>query len=167
MGLFGELHAIAQDPEGGSLQWLGLWAPGPMYAVASDFACMVSPAMFDRYLVSDIETLCEHLDYTLFHLDGPEALPHLDRLLAIPRLGGIQWTPGAGNPPTCEWLPMLRKVQAAGKRLHVHDTPENAERILRGLRPEGLYLQTWAPDEACARELLQKATAWAAGPRQS
>jgi hypothetical protein len=61
---------------------------------------------------------------------------------------------------------MLRRVQAAGKCLHVHDSLANAERILRGLRPEGLFFHTWAPDEKAAEELLRNGAAWAAGPRQ-
>ena len=165
--LYDELHAMTRDPEGGGVMWLALWAPGSMYNVASDFGCMVSPTMFDRFIAPEIETLCRHLDHSLYHLDGPDATRHLDRLLAIPELGGIQWTPGAGVPQAAEWLPMLRRIQDAGKRLHVHEAFENAERVLRGLGPEGLFLQTHAPSEAAARELLENATAWAAGPRQS
>ncbi|MBM3501341.1 MAG: hypothetical protein FJX74_22030 [Armatimonadetes bacterium] len=165
--LFDELYSLTRDPLGGSLQWLALWAPGTMYNIASDFSCMVSPAMFDRFIAPELEALCRHLDFSLYHLDGPDAARHLDRLLAIPELGGIQWTPGAGVPQAAEWLPMLRSIQARGKRLHVHEAFENAERVLRGLKPEGLFLQTHAPTEAAALELLEKATAWAAGPRQS
>jgi len=161
-----ELRAIAAGPVGGSVQWLSAWAPGRMYTVASDFSCMISPAMFERFIVPELSKLCRFLDSSLYHLDGPEALQHLDRLLAIPELDGIQWTPGAGNPPSVEWLPMLRRVQAAGKCLHVHDSLGNAERILRSLKPEGLFFQTSAPDEETARDLLRKAATWASGPRQ-
>jgi len=160
------LVAIAWEPFGGSSQWLGLWAPGRMYTLQSDFSCMVSLAMFDRSIGPELEGLSRFLDFSLYHLDGPNALQHLDRLLAIPELNGIQWTPGAGVPPSVEWLPMLRKVQAAGKCLHVHDSLENAERILRALKPEGLFFQTSAPEEETAEELLRKATEWAAGPRE-
>lgn len=161
-----ELYEIAAGPFGGSIQWLGLWGPGRMYNIQSDFCCMVSPRMFDRFIAPELEKLCRFLDNSLYHLDGPGALQHLDRLLAIPELDGIQWTPGAGQAPSVGWLPMLRKVQAAGKCLHIHDSIENAETILRALKPEGVFLQTSAPSQEAAEGLLQKATVWAAGPRQ-
>ncbi len=161
-----ELHAMTSGPFGGSIQWLALWGPGRMYNIQSDLCCMVSPGMFDRFIAPELEKLCRFLDNSLYHLDGPCALQHLDRLLAIRELDGIQWTPGAGAPTSVEWLPLLQKVQAAGKCVHVHDSLENAERILRTLRPEGLFFQTSAPTQEAAGELLRKATAWAAGPRQ-
>jgi hypothetical protein len=162
---FDELYAITSGPFGGSIQWLALWGPGRMYNIQSDFCCMVSPEMFERFIAPELEKLCRFLDSSLYHLDGPGALQHLDRLLAIPELDGIQWTPGAGVAPSVGWLPMLEKVQKAGKCLHIHDAIENAERILRTLKPEGVFLQTSAPTEKAARELLERATAWAAGPR--
>lgn len=40
---------------------------------------------------------------------------HVDALLALPKLDGIQWIPGAGAPPVSEWIPLLEHIQAAGK----------------------------------------------------
>jgi hypothetical protein len=162
---FDELWAITREHAEGCVMWLGLWAPGRMYNIQSDFCCMVSPAMFEWFIAPELETLCRFLDHSLYHLDGPDALKHLDRLLAIPELGGIQWTPGAGHPPTVEWLPMLKKVQAAGKRLHLHGPISDAERLLRALRPEGVVFHTAASTEEEARDLLRQARVWAAGPR--
>jgi hypothetical protein len=36
-----------------------------------------------------------HVERTIYHLDGPGALRHLDRLLAIPELDCAQWIQGA------------------------------------------------------------------------
>jgi len=163
---YDELLAITRRCGDGSAQWLGVWAPGKMYNIQSDMCCMISPPMFEEFVAPELEALCAFLDQSLYHLDGPGALHHLDRLLAIPRLGGIQWTPGAGVPPSVEWLDLLRRCQAAGKRLHVHDSAAHAEKIIRSLSPKGLFLSLGGVgSQEEAEDLLHLACDWAAGPR--
>jgi len=145
----------------GAACWLGAWAPGLTYNIQCDFCCMISPRHFDEFVAPELEALCSWLDHVTYHLDGPGALQHLDRLLAMPNLDGIQWTPGAGAPSAVAWLPMLRKVQKAGKILHLHDDIANAETILRELSPKGLMLAVGGcPSEEDARDLLEKAKIW-------
>ncbi len=43
----------------------------------SDFAYMLSPSMFERFVLPDLETICNHLDYGFYHLDGKNQIPHL------------------------------------------------------------------------------------------
>ena len=80
------------------------------------------------------------LDTCIFHLDGPDAARHLDALLEIEEIDAIQWVPGDGKPPARAWLPMLSKVQRAGKGLWVSAPPEDVHAILEELRPEGLMI---------------------------
>ena len=80
------------------------------------------------------------LDTSIFHLDGPAAIRHLDTLLEIEELNAIQWVPGDGNPPAKAWLAMLKKIQSAGKCLWVSAPPEDVSTILEELRPEGLMI---------------------------
>jgi len=146
----------------GTSCWLGVWAPGRTYNIQCDFSCMISPAHFNEFVAPELEALCSWLDHVTYHLDGPGALQHLDRLLAMPDLDGIQWTPGAGAPSAVHWLPMLKKVQQAGKILHLHDDMANAETILRELSPRGLMLSvSGCRSEAEARQLLGQAKRWA------
>jgi len=151
---------IHQHLEGASC-WLGVWAPGRTYNIQCDFSCMISPAHFDEFVAPELEALCSWLDHVTYHLDGPGALQHLDRLLAMPDLDGIQWTPGAGQPSAVAWLPMLKKIQKAGKILHLHDDIANVETICRELSPQGLMISvSGCRSEADARELLRKARQW-------
>ncbi len=163
---YNELYQMVKRNDEGSIQWLGIWAPGKMYNVQSDISCVISPAMFEHFVLPELEILLANLDFALYHLDGPGAIKHLDRLLAIPTLKGIQWTPGEGQPPVSEWIPMYRRIQKAGKLLHLHGEARHAERILRALKPEGLMYVTWCDTQAEAEELIRKAETWAAGPRQ-
>lgn len=158
-----ELFRLANGHELGSIQCLEVWGPGRMSHMQSDMSCMISPEMFEWFVAPDVEALCEFLDQPMYHLDGPCALQHLDRLLAIPTLGAIQWVPGAGAPSAADWIPMLQKIQAAGKRLDLHEGPENVERLVRQLKPEGLLIHTGTRTEAEARDLLRLAEGWWTG----
>jgi hypothetical protein len=156
-----EQERIVRRRLDGASCWLGVWAPGRTYNIQCDFSCMISPAHFDEFVAPELEALCAWLDYVTYHLDGPGALQHLERLLAMPRLHGIQWTPGAGQPSAASWLPMLEKIQKAGKILHLHDDIANVETICRELSPRGLMLSvSGCGSEAEARELLRKARQW-------
>jgi len=99
------------------------------------------------------------LDYTIYHLDGPKAIPHLDHLLSIPELDGIQWTLGEGNPSvdSSKWFPLYRKIQKSGKRLVLLGASrKRVKPLLKILRPDGLLIRTWCPTENEARDLLDE-----------
>ena len=81
----------------GTTPWAPIWSEGRCYMLQCDFGYMISPAMFERFVIPDLTTCCAHLDHGFYHLDGPGQIPHVDLLLEMPRLRGIQWIPGAGN----------------------------------------------------------------------
>ena len=87
--------------------WGPCWSPRRGYLLQSDFSYMISPQPFKRYVLPDLSACCEALDYAFYHLDGKGQLPHLDMLLALERLRGIQWVPGDGQPQAEHWLPLL------------------------------------------------------------
>ena len=80
------------------------------------------------------------LDTSVFHLDGPGAVRHVDALLEIDALDAIQWVPGAGNPTAVAWLPMLRRIQSAGRSLYITAPAEEVAEILESLSPRGLMI---------------------------
>jgi hypothetical protein len=114
----------------------------------------------DLGMGADLVAHCDWLDYAVYHLDGPGAVPHLDLLLEIPSLRAIQWTPGAGQPPMPHWLPMLRRIQSAGKGLFLYTWPEELDALMDGLKPEGVILNLWAGSPAEADALVDKVAAW-------
>jgi hypothetical protein len=77
------------------------------------------------------------LDYAFYHLDGKGEIKHLDMLLSIERLRGIQWIPGDGQPAPHEWLPLLKRIRDGGKLCQVFVTPEGARTIVRNLGGRG------------------------------
>ncbi|MGH7145701.1 MAG: hypothetical protein ACREJ2_16450 [Planctomycetota bacterium] len=142
--------------------WLPAFAPGRYYVPSNDFSCMVSPQMFERFFAAEIEREVAWLDRSIYHLDGPQALPHLDRLLAMPRLDAIQFVYGAGAGPASRWLDVYRKIQAAGKSLHVYVDPEDLGAFIGGIAPPGVLISTHAESEEHAAALLAQVEKWTA-----
>lgn len=149
----------------------GTWGPafsrGTMYYVSCDFICMISPEMFAETILPAIEWEINQLDHSIFHLDGPGALMHLDALLAIPSLDAIQWTYGAGAGRAADWVEVYRRCQAAGKGIEVNVVDlADAREVLEHLAPEGVSLSvggSYSPAEA--ESFLADLCRWAAGKR--
>jgi len=158
--LYEELHAIIQTRMEGSACWQQIWSPGRTYTLQSDFSCMISAPMYRDYVLPEAQRMAKWLDNSIYHLDGPGAIQHLDMLLEIPELHGIQWVPGAGAPPPREWPELLRHVQAKGRALNIHVHPNDIEELLGVISPNGLLIDTncSSPDEA--RDLLKRAETW-------
>jgi 5-methyltetrahydrofolate--homocysteine methyltransferase len=117
--------------------WGPLWSPSAGYMLQSDFSYMISPQMFERFVLPDLAACCAQMDYAFYHLDGKGQIPHLDMLLSLPRLRGIQWVQGDGNPPAQEWLPLLKRIRDGGKLCQVTVSPEGALTIMRALGGKG------------------------------
>ena len=81
----------------GTSCWTPIWSTGRTYMLQCDF-CMISPRMFERFVLPDLTEICDHLDHGFYHLDGKGEIPHLDLLLSIERLRGVQSIPGDGQP---------------------------------------------------------------------
>ena len=68
-----------------------------------DFCYMIGPEQFKKFVLPELAVSCKKLTNPFYHLDGPGQLPHLDYLLSIPELKGIQCVPGDGSPHDGPW----------------------------------------------------------------
>jgi len=139
MQYYDQLFHLTKGKKWGTSGWSPLWAPGKLYMLQSDFSYMISPRMFKRFVMSDLTACCDFLEYPFYHLDGVGQLNHLDQILSIPNLRGIQWIPGAGQPEPEEWLDVLKKIRAAGKLCQVYVTRAGMEKIIAALGCPGFY----------------------------
>ncbi|GAB4565008.1 MAG: hypothetical protein Kow0047_15190 [Anaerolineae bacterium] len=155
-------NGIIHQHIGDYMFWMGIWSDRPAIDLQSDISCMISPRLFDEVILPSLEQQTQWVERTIYHLDGPGAIAHLESLLALPRLSGIQWIQGAGAPPTSRWIRLLRRIQAKGKLLVLNCEPWEVETLLTELEPEGLLLNTTCRSEAQARELLANAVRWTA-----
>jgi hypothetical protein len=99
------------------------------------------------------------------HLDGIGNFVHADALCDLPRLDAIQVLPGAGKPSPLHYLPLLKRIQTAGKGLHLGIAADEVETALSELSARGLFISTRCQTEAEARELLKNAEKWSTDGR--
>jgi len=116
-----EINGILQPVNPGYSDWSGIFTDRPSYMLQCDFSYMISPEMFNEFARPELEATCAKLPRSFYHLDGPGALPHLDSLLTIEELDGVQWVPGEGQPDCSHWPAVYQKIHAAGKKIQVID----------------------------------------------
>ena len=103
------------------------------------------------------------MTHNIFHLDGKGMLRHLDRVLEQPEIHAIQWVQGVGGDlPILQWLPVIRKIQAAGKGVVVDLQLDELEPLMSAMRPDGLFL-CLAAEERVQPEILKRLEKWSAG----
>jgi 5-methyltetrahydrofolate--homocysteine methyltransferase len=121
---------------------------GRVAKIQCDFSAMLGPDMFRDFVQPSLRKQCRSLKYSIYHLDGPDAIKHLDALMEIEELDALQWTCGAGKPDgaSTQWYSIYDKVRAAGKSLwimiedgSVQDWADNTQRILDKYGSRGIY----------------------------
>ncbi len=157
---YGRSHRILGEPAQGSTCWFHLWSPGKFYAAQNDFSYSIGPGMFREIFLPVIRRQTEFLDHTVYHVDGVDAFRHVDALCELPRLQALQILPGAGKPSPLHYMDVLRKVQAAGKNLHISIPAAEVRPALEQLSARGLFISTSSRTEDEARALLASAAKW-------
>ncbi len=96
--------------------WTPLFSEKSYYMLQCDFCYMIGPRLFEQFVKPELEATVAKLQNPFYHLDGPGQLKHLDSILTIERLKGVQWIPGAGQPDVTHWPEVYQKILSAGKR---------------------------------------------------
>lgn len=119
---YDRMYRLVRQPDGSmTFGYFMLWSPGKVGLAQCDSSAMFSVEMFDEFVVPFLRLQCEHLDHCMYHVDGAQALRHLDSLLKIEKLDAIEFTPdpkspGGGDP---SWYPLYRRILDAGKSVWV------------------------------------------------
>jgi hypothetical protein len=144
--------------------WTSLIHDGKYYIPSNDFSIMVSKRMFDEVFLPGITRECQFLDRSIYHLDGPGAIRHLDSLLSIQELNAIQFVPGTGNEVYERWIGLYQKIQKAGKGIQVLCSIGDIERVIETLDPHGVFLSvSGVPDRETGLNLIKRLEKWAVG----
>lgn len=156
-GLYAELWPLVRSEitglEGSSDA--GVWSPGKTLFFNCDVSCMVSPAAFENiFLPPLVEAMCT-VDHVFYELDGPGSLKHLETLLSVPEIDAFAWGPGAGHREILQWVPVIRRIQKAGKSVQVSVRPEEVEPLLGAVSAKGLRIATGCATEEQARDLIR------------
>ena len=141
--------------------WLPLFAENQRYYIPSnDFSIMVSNAMYKEFFLPELLAEMEWLDHSIYHLDGPGALRHLDTLLDIDDLDAVQFVYGDGAKPASRWMDVYKRIQVAGKGMHMGVEPWEIDLFMENLAPEGVMMQTSASTSEEADQIIQRISHW-------
>jgi len=159
-----ELAALTEPAGRGTSSWAPMWSRGRTCILETDFAYMIGPDPFARLVVPFVTACCAELDHGFYHLDGKGQIPHLDQLLAIPGLKGVQWIPGSGQPEAADpmWWPLLKRIRDAGKLVQFYSPGDLVLRMAREVPLTGFAIETWAGnpgDQANLVEAIQRENA--------
>lgn len=127
-----------------SVTWMNLPSNQTFNVLACDFAVNISPRHFDEYCMPVLRKEAELFVHNVFHMDGPGVAKNIDSILTLPNLKAVQWAQGCGrNQPIRQWIPLIRKIQKAGKSVIVDIQLDELGEVMQSLDPAGIML--WIP----------------------
>ncbi len=141
--------------------WPSIVSSKRYYVPSNDFSCMISNEMFKDVFLPGLTRECDDTEVSVYHLDGPGALQHLDSLLEIKSLDAVQWVPGAVNVHANVWLDVYKKCQHAGKGIQIFAELEILDSLIENLRPEGVWMMLSGVNTAGeAEEAIRRIGKW-------
>lgn len=141
--------------------WTTLVYDGRYYVPSNDFSIMISKEMFDDVFLPGLVRECQFLDRSIYHLDGPGALRHLDSILGIAELDALQFVTGAGNEGFHKWVEVYRRAQAAEKGIQILCSFTELDQVTEALDPHGVFLTVGdVPSRGAADRMLRELEAW-------
>ena len=157
---FSDINSVLQPMNPGYSAWCGIFSEEPYYIHQCDFCYMISPEMFREFVRDGLEASSREMPRCFYHLDGRGQLPHLDMILAMDRIDGIQWVPGDGAAPADYWIDIYRRIFAAGKKTQLFGKPEPVRKVIDqlGIGPGTHYRMPGGPisEERQFREELAR-----------
>jgi hypothetical protein len=135
-----------------------VWGQGKTAKLQCDASAMFSPEMYQRFVVPALTAQCEWLDNSIYHLDGTQAVCHLDSLLGIKPLDAIEWTPQAGIEPggNKRWYDLYKRILAAGKSVQVVNVElHDIKPLIDAIGTKGVYMLIQFKDEHEAEQALK------------
>jgi 5-methyltetrahydrofolate--homocysteine methyltransferase len=132
----------------GSINRHGMYARGSINVPQCDFSCMISTDMFREFAVPYLREEMRRYDGVEYHLDGPDALKHLEALCEIEDLDVIQWVPGSGNAEKTDWAWLEQRIDSLGKGQLRYTDLNQLRKIHQDSLSRRQYVFTWASSRA-------------------
>jgi hypothetical protein len=118
--------------------WTGVWAPGEVDALECDFSTMLSPEMFNTFVLPEVEKEAEFYDYALWHLDGTAEIRHLDSICSVSKISAIQWASDK-NESLLTFMDLFKRIRKMKKSLLLMSSCiDEAVEVSRELGKDGL-----------------------------
>ena len=101
------------------------------------------------------------MTHNIFHMDGKGVARHLDLILELPGVQAIQWVQGVSDDqPIMQWVPLIQRIQSAGKSVVVDLAKTELEDFIRAVRPEGIFLCLPSESEEEEQWLINRIERW-------
>jgi len=143
-----------------SITWMGIPSYGKMHIPSCDFSAMISTEQYLEFIHPIIVEEVNQMTHNVFHLDGKGVARHVDHILEIKEINAIQWVQGMGtDTPIMQWIPFIKKIQAAGKSVVVDLQLHELEDFIWAMDPKGLMLCI-AADEKIQPEIIKRIEKW-------
>jgi len=135
---FDAMLKAAGQPSG---TWMNIPCRGKFHVPSCDFSTMISAAHFEEFSLPQLRRELQGMDRCIYHVDGKGVARHLDVILAQHEIQAIQWVQGMGvDAPILQWVPLLRRVLAAGKSVLVDVPIEELDEFMHQMPREGVFL---------------------------
>ena len=143
-----------------SVTWMNLPSFETFNVLACDFAVNISPDHFDEFCMPILRKEARLVTHNVFHVDGPGVAKNIDSILTLPNLAAVQWVQGYGaDKPIMQWIPLIEKIQAAGKSVIVDLQSDELDEFMGKVAPDGIML--WIPARpADQQDVLDKVETW-------
>ena len=159
--LMDDFHAKLKAHDQLSVTWMQIPSYESVHIPSCDLSTMISDAMFDEFALPYIVEEAKHFKHNIFHVDGKGVARHLDKLLAIPEIQAYQWVQGVGlQKPIMQWVPLIKRIQAAGKSAVVDLTLDELEPFMEAVRPEGILLCIAEFDPEVQQSVIDRLLKW-------
>lgn len=159
--VFDHFDAMLKAAGQPSVTWMGIPSFGKMHIPSCDFAFMISTKQFRRYQLDLNRREMEHMTHNVYHIDGKGVARHLDAILELPNLHAIQWVQGMGEElAIMQWVPLIKRIQAAGKSVVVDLTHDELEDFIDAVEPKGILLTMASENEEEEHAILKRVAAW-------
>jgi len=119
---YDRFYDLVKDSENGSCYTVfQIWGEGKTAKLQCDFSAMMSPTNFRDFIVQPLREQGAKINNVLYHLDGPDAIKHMDALMEIDEIDALQWTSGDHGPDGTleDWYVIYDKARKAGKSLWI------------------------------------------------
>ena len=159
--VFDQFDAVLKARRQPSVNWMAIPSFGRLHVPSCDFANMISKRHFQEFVYPALEQEAQEMSHNIFHVDGKGVARHLDLILQLPNVQAIQWVQGAGTDlPIMPWIPLIRRIQAAGKSVVVDLEKQELEGFIDAVEPEGILLCLASEDEAEEDDILKRVAKW-------
>lgn len=133
---------------GGYSTRMKMWAPGKAITPQNDISTLISPKMYEEFVLPWDRKIFERFPYQSFHMHSTEH-QHIDALLSLERLTAIQLTleQAVGGPSLNIMLPAAERILAKKPLLLVPLDIETADLCLDTLPAQGLCVMIGINDD--------------------